>query len=25
VILFVMDKRQLPQVNALFQPGASWL
>lgn len=25
VILFVMDKRQLSQVNALFQAGASWL
>jgi trk system potassium uptake protein TrkA len=22
VILFVMDKRQMPQVNALFQVGA---
>lgn len=25
VILFVMDKRRLPQVNALFQAGAGWL
>jgi trk system potassium uptake protein TrkA len=24
VILFVMDKRQLPQVNLLFQPEAAW-
>jgi trk system potassium uptake protein TrkA len=25
VILFVMDKRRLPQVNALFQAGTGWL
>lgn len=25
VILFVMDKRQLPQAMALFQAGATWL
>ena len=25
VILFVMDKREMAQVSALFQTGATWL
>ena len=25
VIVFLMDKRQLPQVTQLFQAGATWL
>ena len=25
VILFVMDKREIAQVSALFQTGATWL